>query len=64
MSEASKEGAYYDADKPHLLVSYEEEVEYFDPLFIIFIIVGGIITIGIVVFVIQKKKFYRINVLF
>lgn len=58
---SSKEGAYYDADKPHLLISYEEEVEDFDPLFIIFIIVGGIITIGIVVFLVQKSKTRKIK---
>ena len=58
----SKEGAYYDADKPHLLVSYEEEVAYIDPLVLVFIIVGGLITIGIVIFVLEKRKTRKIMV--
>lgn len=56
----SKEGAYYDDDKPHLLVSYEEEVAYMDSLIPVFIIVGGLISIGIVIFILQKRKTRKI----
>ena len=57
----SKEGAYLDADKPHLLVSYEEDVAYIDLLVPVFIIVGGLITIGIVIFLVQKRKKRKIK---
>lgn len=57
---SSKEGAYNDADKPHLLVYYEEEIEYFNPLIPVFIIVGGLIAIGIVIFILQKRKTRKI----
>ena len=58
---SSKEGAYFNNDKPHLLFYYEVEIEDVNLLIPIFLIVGVAITVGIVIVLVKKSKTRKIT---